>query len=106
MKAEFEDIPILRNEILSRFEMSVDHHLGFINYDESGDKVVSLMHTEVAPVLSGTGAAAALVEKTLVYLEGEGILVQPFCPYIFAFIKKHPEWKRIVPKSFESIHKL
>lgn len=106
MKPEFENVPLIKNEDKKRFEIDINGHPAFINYEEDGDGIISLVHTEAAPELAGTGAAAALVEKTFIYLEKENILIQPFCPYIFAYIKKHPEWKRIVYKGFEGYSRL
>ncbi|MBK7100039.1 MAG: N-acetyltransferase [Sphingobacteriales bacterium] len=80
MKPAFENIPLVRNESANQFEMKIDNQLAFINYEVQHDNTISLMHTEVAPALAGTGAAAALVEKTLIYLEKEGWLMQPYCP--------------------------
>ena len=105
MKTEFENIPLVKNENPKRFELEYNGHLAFIDYKES-DTHISLIHTEAAPELAGTGAAAAVVEKTLMYVENSGKSLLPYCPYVFAFIKKHPEWKRIVSEKFPSYDKL
>ncbi|WP_426477343.1 GNAT family N-acetyltransferase [Chryseobacterium sp. CBSDS_008] len=39
-------------------------------------------------------------------IEESGKKLLPFCPYVFAFIRKHPEWKRIVDERFEGYDKL
>lgn len=105
MKPEFENIPLVKNEAKKRFEIEVDGHYAFINYGETGSQV-ALVHTEAEPELAGTGAAAAVVEKTLNYIENEGKKLLPFCPYVFAYIKKHPEWKRIVDPRFGGYDKI
>ena len=56
----------------------------------------ALIHTEVPKQLQGTGAASALVEKTLAHIKAQQRTVLPFCPYVFAYIKIHSEWKEIV----------
>ncbi len=105
MKPEFENIPLVKNEDKKRFEIESDNHLAFIDYKESSHQI-ALTHTEAEPELAGTGAAAAVVEKTLTYIRKSGKKLLPFCPYVFAFIKKHPEWKRIVDESFEGYSNL
>lgn len=105
MRPEFENIPLVKNLEKSRFELSVDGRIGLINYGEMGDQV-ALVHTEVDPALSGRGVASALVEKTLLLLEGQNKKVLPYCPYVFAYIKKHPEWKRIVDQGFVAYDRL
>lgn len=99
MKPEFETVELKKNEAKKRFELEYNGHLGFINYGEFG-KSIALVHTEIEPELQGTGAGTALVEKTLQYLKDNGIEVLPYCPYVFAYIKKHPEWKAIVNPKF------
>ncbi|ASW74556.1 acetyltransferase [Chryseobacterium piperi] len=105
MKPEFENIPLVKNESKKRFEIEVDKHFAFIDYRETDDQII-LVHTEADPELAGTGAAAAVVEKTLQYIEESTKKLLPFCPYVFAYIKKHPEWKRIVDERFERYDQL
>ena len=64
------------------------------------------VHTEADAALKGSGAAQAVVEKTLEYIEANNQLLLPFCPYVFAYIQKHPEWKRIVDKRFKAYDEL
>lgn len=105
MKPEFENIPLVKNESKKRFELEINGHFAFIDYKETAQRI-SLIHTESEPELAGTGAAAAVVEKTLHYIEESGKKLLPFCPYVFAYIRKHPEWKRIVDEKFEGYDKL
>lgn len=105
MKTEYIEIPLVKSEDKKRFEIEIDGHYAFIDYKEPGDKI-ALIHTETDPELKGKGAAAAVVEKTLQYLDDNKIILLPFCPYVFAYIKKHPEWKRIVSPKFDGYDKL
>lgn len=105
MKSELENIPLVKNEDKKRFEIELNSHFAFIDYKETSQQI-SLIHTEAEPELAGTGAAAAVVEKSLIYIEESGKKLLPFCPYVFAFIKKNPEWKRIVDQRFEGYDKL
>ncbi|WP_346236221.1 GNAT family N-acetyltransferase [Niabella insulamsoli] len=106
MKSEFDPIPLKNNEAAHRFEIEVNGSIAFIEYQTDEDGILSLVHTEAPAELAGTGAAAALVEKTFILLKVEGKQIQPFCPYIFSFIKKHPEWKQLVYKGFPGYHRL
>ncbi len=105
MKAEFENLKLVKNEDKMRFEMQYNNHLGFIDY-EVRDNGIALTHTELEPEIQGTGAGMALVEKTLTYLKEHGQKVLPYCSYVFAFIKRHPEWKEIVAEDFIFYNKL
>ncbi len=103
MKPEFENIPLAKAE--KRFEIEFNGHYAFIDYRETPHQI-ALIHTEAEPELAGTGAAAAVVEKTLNYIEESGKKLLHYCLYVFAFIRKHLERKRIVDEKFEGYDKL
>lgn len=100
MKPEFEKIPLDKNENNHRFEISFEGHKAFIDYKERPGKI-TLIHTEVEPELEGKEAATAVIEKTLDYIEQNKFKLIPLCPLVFAYIKRHPEWKRIVDENFK-----
>lgn len=97
MKEEFENITLHDNKAASRFEMKFENHLSLIEYEIRAD-VIALLHTEVDPALEGRGAGTAIVEKTLLKIEKDGLQLLPLCPFVAAYIKRHPEWERIVVK--------
>jgi predicted GNAT family acetyltransferase len=99
MKEEFLNIPVIKNETNHRFELTVDGYKAFIDYQEKGDNI-ELIHTESPEELAGRGVATALIEKALQYIENNNYTLTPLCPLVFAYIKRHPEWKRIVSKHF------
>ncbi|RYE39692.1 MAG: N-acetyltransferase [Sphingobacteriales bacterium] len=99
MKEEFLNLPLVKNEATKRFELTVGGHIAFIEYEED-EKVIKLIHTESPEALAGRGAATALIEKTLVYLEEKTYQLIPLCPLVFAYVKRHPEWKKLVPSKY------
>ncbi len=105
MKEIYINIPLFKNETKNSFEIEVEGSLAFIDYKILNNQV-ALVHTEVSKALEGRGIAAALVEKTLNYLKEKNKSILPFCPYVFSYIKKHPEWKPIVSKQFNGYNKL
>ncbi|RPE09262.1 N-acetyltransferase [Chitinophaga lutea] len=95
MHAEYEALPLVNNTAQHRFELVIDGHTAFILYRHVPGKT-TLIHTEVPEALEGRGAGNAIVEKTLHYIEEQGDKLVPLCPFVLAYIKRHPEWKRIV----------
>ena len=91
----YEDIPLKNNAAIHNFELFVDGHRAFIDYKQHDDKYF-LIHTEVPQQLEGRGVAAALVEKTFNYLEANGFKMVPYCAYIKVYLKRHPEWERLI----------
>ncbi|MFE0755099.1 GNAT family N-acetyltransferase [Inquilinus sp. NPDC058860] len=78
------------NPALSRYEMVVDGVTAFVEYRREGD-VVALTHTEVPKALSGRGVGTALARGTLDRIRAAGLTVRPLCPFIAAFIERHPD---------------
>lgn len=102
MKAEYIDLPLVKNETGHQFELTVEGHTAIIVYKESGSKIW-LIHTEAPAELEGKGVATALIEKTLAYLEENHYTLVPLCPLVVAYLKRHPEWKRIVDPSVTNL---
>ena len=90
-----QEIPLIYNENNHRFEFIVDDYLSLIDFKKRGDKIY-LLHTEVPKELEGKGIAAAMVEKTLQYLEENKLKLVPSCSYVQAYLKRHPEWNRLL----------
>lgn len=99
MKEEFISLQVVKNDHSNRFELTVDGYTAFIDFKEK-EQTIWLIHTESPEELAGRGVATALIEKTLAYLEENNFSLIPLCPLVFAYIKRHPEWKRIVDPSF------
>jgi predicted GNAT family acetyltransferase len=74
-----------------RFEIrDGDRVAGFTEYRRRGD-VIALIHTEVEPEYEGKGVASRLISAALDIAREDGARVLPFCPFVRAYIAKHPE---------------
>jgi len=100
MKEEYNDLELVKNESKRRFELTVEGYTAFIDFKERPG-VITLIHTESPEELAGRGVATALIEKTLFYLEEHGYQLVPLCPLVFAYIKRHLDWVRIVRADFK-----
>jgi predicted GNAT family acetyltransferase len=54
-------------------------------------KNLSVFHTEVAPELEGKGVAKMLLQRMVEYAREEGDKVLPFCPFVHAQFRRHPD---------------
>lgn len=64
-----------------------------------------LVHTETSPDYRGKGVASTLVKHTLDDLRDRGEVVVPLCPYVHAWIKRHPDyWDNVDRELLERIN--
>lgn len=74
-----------------RFEAYVEGSLaGFSTY-ELNDKGISIMHTEVDDAFEGRGVGSVLVRAALDAVREEGLRVVAECPFVKAYVERHPE---------------
>jgi predicted GNAT family acetyltransferase len=86
-----EDNPARR-----RFEILVDGSLaGFAAYDLRQDTVV-FTHTEIDPSFRDMGVGGALVRGALDQVRQRGDRVVARCPFVAAYIAKHPQYEELL----------
>lgn len=105
MKPEFESIDLIDNKEKSRYELHYNGYVAFTDYEEE-DGALAMSHTVAPDELRGTGVAGALVEKAFADIKNKGRKIRPYCSYLLAQIKKHPEWKVLVDPKFENYNEL
>ena len=82
-----------------RFDLWEDGELaGHADTVLAGDLLV-VPHTEVAPARTGRGLAGELVRVVLDTARARGQSVLPQCPYVSAWIMRHPEYLDLVPSA-------
>ena len=72
-----------------------DELVGIVEYLPLDGKIIA-SHTEVLESFEGQGVGSRLVAAMLEQLRDEGRLVQPLCPYVTAYLRRHPEWADVV----------
>lgn len=90
------DFELLNNKEERQYEFHVDSHVARIEYIINSDNVIYLTHTEVPHQLEGKGIGKQLVEKVLVDIEANHMKLVPMCPFVAAYIRRNPEWKRLI----------
>ena len=90
-------VSVEENTEKRRFEVYEDGELaGFADAIAYGN-AVAIPHTEVHPARGGRGLASELVRVTLETLRERDQLVLPYCPFVSAYIARHPEFISLVP---------
>ena len=83
------------NSALSRFELDADGVTAVLNYRIAGN-AITLAHTETPPQARGRGIASQLVAGALEMVRARGLKVIPRCPFVSAYLAKHPEFRDLV----------
>jgi uncharacterized protein len=87
------DLKIENNTDSSRFEVLVNGKLAWLDYRvEPG--TIFLLHVEVPAGEEGRGIASSLAKTALEFARDRGLKVVPRCPFIAAYMRKHPEFTR------------
>lgn len=88
-------IEVVDNPEQSRYDAVRDGTtLGFAAYQRTEDLVV-FTHTEVNPDLEGQGVGGALVKGALDHVRELGLKALPVCPFVEAWMKRHPEYAEL-----------
>jgi predicted GNAT family acetyltransferase len=83
------------NSALSRYELTVDGAIAFIDHVREGD-AIAFMHTEVPETMAGKGIGSRLVKSALDDARRRGFKVVPRCPFVREYAARHPESQDIV----------
>jgi len=86
---------VINNSEKHRFELAVDGHIAATYYNIS-DGVITFIHTEVPAELGGKGIGSKLIKGALDQVQADGLKVIPQCPFVKAFIEKHPDYQELL----------
>ncbi|GGB55709.1 N-acetyltransferase [Deinococcus soli (ex Cha et al. 2016)] len=87
---------VRRNDDTQRYELTDGTRtLGFAEFRPVGNAVM-LPHTEVEEGHEGEGLGSQLARAALDDIRAQGKLVLPMCPFIAAYIRRHPEYNDLI----------
>lgn len=95
MGSDVDALVVENNEKARQFQVRVAGHLALIRYVYSNGSI-AFVHTEVPPALEGRGIGGILARAALEYARGHKLSVIPRCPFVAAYIRKHPEYQSLV----------
>jgi predicted GNAT family acetyltransferase len=88
-------IDIVDNPEESQFEAHVDGRVAYVSYLRRDDTIF-FTHTEVPTELEGHGLGSALARAVLDRARAEHWKVVARCPFIAAYIERHPEYQSLL----------
>ncbi len=97
MPASADSAPeIVNNVAEKRFEMRFPEGIAELQYRLRGPSTIVLAHTEVPPQLQNRGIAGKLARAALEHARDRQLAVVVICPFVAAFLKRHPEYQSLV----------
>ncbi|GAA4245817.1 GNAT family N-acetyltransferase [Dactylosporangium darangshiense] len=91
------DFEVVDNAEHHRFEIRVDGERAGAAYyrlhpaDAAEPARIVFTHTEVEPQYEGKGVGSKLANGALTLANAQGLQIVAQCPFIAAYLKKHPE---------------
>ena len=82
---------VRNNPAKKRYELAVEGHIA-ATYYSLADSVITFIHTEVPKELEGKGIGSKLIKGALDKVRADGLKVVAQCPFVKAYIEKHPEY--------------
>jgi len=77
------------------FTLAVGGHRAVAAYQLEGTTIV-FTHTVVPPEIEGRGVGTKLIRGALDIVRDRGLKVVPQCPFVRAYIEKHPETRDLL----------
>ncbi|MBF6593354.1 MAG: N-acetyltransferase [Thermaceae bacterium] len=84
------NLNLLNNPLAERYEARLaDKVVAFAEYRRVTGAIM-FTHTQVDQNLEGQGVASQLIRFALDEVRSQNLLVIPMCPFVVAFIQRHP----------------
>jgi hypothetical protein len=95
-----QELEIHLNEPAKRFEIESGDETGFLLFRLEGSKIIFL-HTEVPIEWEGRGIGGKLARAGLEYARQHSLRVVALCPFVSAYMRRHPETLDLLDRSGE-----
>jgi predicted GNAT family acetyltransferase len=86
---------VTHEEAAHRFVLQLPGGPAILAYERAGD-TLDLLHTNVPDQDEGRGHGSSLARAALDYARSEKLRVIPSCPFVRAFIEKHPDYRELI----------
>jgi predicted GNAT family acetyltransferase len=93
------DIEFANDTQAKHFSARMNDATAVLDY-QFKEPVIILTSTDVPESMRGAGVAGQLVRYALEYSRGHSYEVVPLCPFVAGWIRRHPEFRDVVPERF------
>ena len=92
MQIDTQKLSVVQNTSENRFEIRIDDLIAVSQYRLNGN-VITFYHVEVPLEWEGQGIGGLLAKAGLDYARENSLKVIPACPFVAAYIRRHPEYR-------------
>lgn len=96
------DPSVTCNADQDRYEIAVDGAVGGFVQFRAKPGLIAFIHTEIDERLEGRGLGSTLISSALDDARERGMAVLPFCPFVNAYIQRHPAYVDLVPEGYRA----
>jgi len=89
------NVKLIHNRNENRFEKKIDGFVAYIEYLRKEDRLY-LTHTIVPQEIGNRGVGTTLIRETLEEIEKLYLKIVPVCSFVISYIKRHPEWEKLL----------
>ncbi|MCH8904069.1 MAG: N-acetyltransferase [Bacteroidetes bacterium] len=82
-----------------QFEIRIEDHPAELQYRMRDNKMF-FMHTWVPEEIGCKSIGSTLAKAGLDYARANGYKIVVYCPFVTAYIKKHPEYEELIDKNY------
>lgn len=83
---------VTRNDERHEYEIAVGgERAGIAGYRDEPGRIL-FTHTEIDPAFGGQGLGGILARAALDDAVSRGLTIVPYCPFIQAYLRKHPDF--------------
>lgn len=92
---ERQNLKLIDNQEMSRFEMQFDYSLAHISYEKTKNSI-NLIRTNLCAEIEHPNTRDQIILAVLEYIKIQELMLIPSCPYVALYIMKHEEWGKHV----------
>ena len=94
MDVDLSKVEVVHNAAQKRFEIQLGDQIAMVKYILGSSEII-FTHTEVPEAFEGQGVASKIAKVAVEYAKAQGLRIRPMCPYMSAYIQRHPEYHSI-----------
>ena len=88
-------VVVEHDTVAEQFRVGAGDDVAVLQYRRD-PHAITFLHTEVPEAFRGQGIAQKLAHAGLEYAKQQGVNIIPLCPFVNAYIRKHPEYQSMV----------